>query len=570
MKHKNELKKNLNRIDSKGYKAYKDIRGSYDFENFELIIDRVQGDPYASPSFVRVKVPQDVARFPAELFSNYPRLVALEDFLTREFGYMCSKIAKGRRGSGKSGLLQNDYTGQEILERSAMIVREDFVEARFFVGLPAKGRRILGRQAIDMFFSELPQIVNNSLIYKNLDSILLKKFVETAEDANYIQREMIDSQLVAFVANGSVLPRMSGVDDRPLTGDTVVEFQSPKSLEVSFDLPNAGKIVGMGIPQGVTLIVGGGYHGKSTLLNAIAKGVYWHIPGDGREWVLTDSTAVKVRAEDGRSVVGVDISPFINNLPFATDTESFTTENASGSTSQAANIMEALEVGTKLLLVDEDTSATNFMIRDERMQELVSKAKEPITPFIDKVRQLYDDKNVSTILVMGGSGDYFDVADTVIMMDSYLPHEVTDKAKEIAAHHETRRKAEGGEEFGNIKSRIPLPDGFDPSKGRRKAKIKSRGTDDIRFGRYDIDLSCVEQIVSNSQTRAIGECIYYAMRKNYIDGENSLAKILRKIDDDLLEFGLDVLSRYPVGDKALPRRFEIAAAINRLRSLLIE
>ena len=101
----------------------------------------------------------------------------------------------------------------------------------------------------------------------------------------------------------------------------------------------------MGIRKGITLIVGGGYHGKSTLLKALEAGVYNHIAGDGREFVITDDTAFKLRAEDGRSITGVDISPFIKNLPNKKDTVHFSTEDASGSTSQAANLMEALESG---------------------------------------------------------------------------------------------------------------------------------------------------------------------------------------------------------------------------------
>ena len=196
-------------------------------------------------------------------------------------------------------------------------------------------------------------------------------------------------------------------------------------------LPNNGEITGMGIRKGVTLIVGGGYHGKSTLLNALEYGIYNHIPDDGREFVVTNADAVKIRAEDGRSIQSLNIDPFISNLPFDQDTTEFSTANASGSTSQAANILEALEVGASTLLLDEDTLATNFMIRDIRMKTLIAKEKEPITPFVEHVRSLYEEKGISTVIVMGGSGDYFSLADVVIGMIEYSPHDLTSQAHQI-------------------------------------------------------------------------------------------------------------------------------------------
>jgi predicted ABC-class ATPase len=324
----------------------------------------------------------------------------------------------------------------------------------------------------------------------------------------------------------------------------------------------------MGIPTGITLIVGGGYHGKSTLLRAIELGVYNHIPNDGRELVVTNPAAVKIRAEDGRSIASVDISPFINQLPQGRSTSQFSTTNASGSTSQAANIMEALEAGAKLLLVDEDTAATNFMIRDRRMQQLIAKEKEPITPFIDKVRQLYTDYGVSTILVMGGSGDYFDVADTVIAMENFQPQDVTEKAKAIALANRTERIPEGGKRFGEITPRIPLGESIDPSRGHREVKLKVRDVDEVVFGTEEIDLAAVEQIAEKGQLRAIASAIVYAKRQ-YINGCSTLPEILDRVMADIESQGLDVLTNMPEGDFVLFRRFELAAALNRLRTLKV-
>ena len=609
MTNKESLRQHLLQLDNRGYKAYKDIQGNYNFDEFTLIVDYVQGDPFASPSKFRVKVPSNIARISRELFQSRSREIALRDYLTRQFDKAAYSISS-KRGSGKSGLIAVTRFGQEVLERTSAFILDSTasdignlggVEMRFSVGLPAGGRSILGRQAAEMLCEDIPLIVSQALKYSNLNAAECRRHVETVEDADWLRQQLTENGLVAFVADGSILPRRSGVDNRPLLNDAV-PFQSPPSLKVEFNCPNRGLISGMGIPAGITLIVGGGYHGKSTLLRAIELGVYNRIPGDGREFVVTSPAAVKIRAEDGRSVAGVDISPFINHLPQGRDTVQFSTENASGSTSQAANIIEALEVGLggikypldtlivreaepldmrsqaeprnegspplPLLLVDEDTAATNFMIRDRRMQALIAKDKEPITPFIDKVKQLYADCGVSTILVMGGSGDYFDVADTVISMDNFEAYDVTAKAKEIANNYSTTRAAEGGESFGEITQRVPVPASLDPSLGRRDVRVKVRDVDELAFGSEDIDLGAVEQIVDSGQLRAIAAAMVYA-KQQYMDGKRTLSEIIDLVMADIEAQGMDILSPFPEGDFAMFRRFELAAAINRLRSLSV-
>ncbi|MEG4483874.1 ABC-ATPase domain-containing protein [Microcoleus sp. D2_18a_B4] len=616
MTNKESLQRHLLQLDNRGYKAYKDIQGNYDFSEFTLIIDYVQGDPFASPSKFRVRVPPHIAQIPRELFNSRSREIALRDYLTRQFDKAAHSISS-KRGTGKSGMIAVTRFGQEVLERTSAFILfsntsdiEDLggVELRLAVGLPAGGRSILGRQAAEMLCEDIPQIVSQSLKYANLNAVECRRHVETVEDADWLRQQLAEKGLVAFVADGSILPRRSGVDHRPLLNNAVA-FQSPPSLKVEFNCPNRGLISGMGIPAGITLIVGGGYHGKSTLLKAIELGVYNRIPGDGREFVVTNPAGVKIRAEDGRSVAGVNISPFINHLPQGRDTAQFYTENASGSTSQAANIIEALEVGRRkfgngfcngfngcqsdvrrkkeegreneeqerrkkeqdlvpVLLVDEDTAATNFMIRDRRMQELIAKDKEPITPFIDKVKQLYADCGVSTILVMGGSGDYFDVADTVISMENFLAYNVTEKAKEIANNYSISRAAEGGENFGEITQRVPIPASLDPSRGRRDVRVKVRDVDELAFGTEEIDLGAVEQIVDSGQLRAIAAAMVYA-KQQYMDGKRTLSEIIDLVMADIDAQGMDILSPFPEGDFAMFRRFELAAAINRLRSLSV-
>jgi len=570
LKPKEELYRVLSEIDGKGYKAYSRIRGSYRFPYFTLFVDHVQSDPFAPPSRCRIRVPQKVASFPDHLFSTKVRKIALEDFLTRKF-FRASKSVSERRGSGKSGLIYMDAPGQEVLERTSMLVCNEFVEARFAIGLPAIGRRILGKEAIEIFFEDLPSIVQTTLLFSSHDYGELKLHVDTVEDQEAIRDSLDELGLIAFIANNSILPRESGISDKPMSREKAIPFISPPSLEVEVETPNRGKIRGMGIKRGISLIVGGGYHGKSTLLRALEKCVYPHIPNDGREYVVSIKDMVKIRAEDGRSVEKVDISPFISNLPMGKDTKTFSTEEASGSTSQAANIMEALEMGARALLIDEDTSATNFMIRDARMQALVSKNKEPITPFIDKVRALYKEYGVSSVIVLGGSGDYFDVADYVIMMDEYKPVDVTVDAKRIASEIKTGRKIEGGDSFGKITCRVPLPSSINPKKGG-KVRVKAKGLRIIEFGKSFIDLSFLEQLVDEGQTRAIGDIILYSLEKGYIDGKRSLKEVIDLVMRDINMHGLEVISPFKngsPGDYAMPRSYEIAGALNRLRSLKI-
>ncbi len=557
MKTMEDLRKTLRRIDRKGYKAYKDIEGSYDFKDYTLFIDHVQGDPFAAPTRARARMRHD---YPEHFLSNRSRETALMDYLTRRFAAGIRENSKGMRGTGKGGIISIDEPGQEIIERTSVIIRDSHVEARFEIGLPAFGRRIAADHAEEMLFREIPSIVSSSLPRTSVEEEELMKHVTACEDADALREKLDSMGLVCFVADNSILPRKSGVSQKPL--ENAVPFISPESLKKEVKLPNR-TLTGMGIPKGITLIVGGGYHGKSTLLNAVELGIYNHLPGDGREFVVTSSDAVKIRAEDGRSIAGADISPFIGSLPMEKDTSSFSTPNASGSTSQAANIIEALEAGAKAILIDEDTSATNFMIRDRRMQELVPKEREPITPYIDRARQLSKDMGASTILVIGGSGAYFDIADTVICMVDYLPYEMTEKARQIAESDKSARKAEGGDSFGRITERVPAPESIDPVRGK-KVKIRADSTRGIMFGRSTIDLSGVEQLADKSQTTAIGLALLYAKKR--MNGK-ALREILDAVMDDIREQSLDVLAGSPSGRLAMFRRHELAAALNRLRTL---
>ena len=578
MKTLDDLKHTLARINGRGYKAYKDIEGAYDCDWFMLHVDHVQGDPFAAPTKIRVCVCHDVSKIPEDLWEARIRSIALRDFLARVIHHRIQKVVQGHRGIGKSGLIFIDVGGQEILERTAVVLNEQWVEVRLEVGLPASGRTVLGKQAEAMLCQEIPQIIQQSLIWAQLPQQSCQEHVDYAENYDAISQQLSARGLIAFVADGSILPRISGASARPLPKGHAKPFRGPESRQVTFDLPHpvsqSGRltrsIVGLGISQGITLIVGGGYHGKSTLLQALQYGVYPHVPGDGREYVVTSHDAVKVRAEDGRRIENVDISGFICNLPQQQSTTCFSTDNASGSTSQAATILETLEIGSRVILMDEDTSATNFLVRDARMQALVNKDYEPITPFLDRVRELYEHFGMSTVMVMGGCGDYFDVADTVILMKDFQPVDVTSQAMEITRIHQTARRTETTTSFPSILARVPKLESLNVSCGRKDMKITIRAVDEIVYGTETINLEAVEQLVDTSQTRAVGYAVYL-MTQQFMNGRKSIQELIYSVGEQLDREGMDVLNPFHrsgthPGNFAHCRGQEIAAALNRLRT----
>ena len=563
-----ELRSLLNRIDRRGYPAYKDTRGTYQFPNYILSIDHVQGDPFAAPSRLSILVKGRAAGFPPELYDRPHRRIALQDQLTRRFGAAAERFSFQAKGSGQSGLIAVSRCGQEVLERTACRLdpKSGDVLMRFEVGFPANGRTVNAGELGKILFDFLPKCAEQALFYQNIDRERLRAAVDLAEDQHCVREQLPGLGLCAFVANGSVLPRASGVSSKPM-GDGV-KFMSPKELEVTLDLPRGRRITGMGIRRGVTLIVGGGYHGKSTLLGALELGVYDHIAGDGREYVITDPSAVKIRAEDGRSIRKTDISLFISGLPNGKDTAAFETEDASGSTSQAANVIESIEAGTSLLLIDEDTSATNFMVRDELMQRVIRRDMEPITPFIERVRELYESYGVSTVLVAGSSGAYFHVADTVIQMDRYVPRDITALAKAEAGNFPIR--------VDPPKPAAPLcfdrrPQPSPSFSGGDRTKIKTLPREGVMVNKEVIDLRYVEQLVDSEQLTALGYCVVYALR-NLLDGRRDLRRVTDELEAAIDRGTLAALcgDRSGVPGLARPRRQEILACLNRCRGLRIQ
>ncbi|MBR8742512.1 ABC-ATPase domain-containing protein [Nocardiopsis sp. MG754419] len=543
------LSQELLKMDGASYGRYKSLKGDWDFGDFTLTIERVQADPFAPPSRVRVLRPD--AGIPSSAYADPVRRRATADFLGR--------LARRRL---KGSLLRIDTGGQEVIARSSCQVGADgSLDLRIGLDLPGHGRRIDGRTAERELCRTVPELVDD-LDWEEIDQKAAEAFADSVVDTEALRGALAERDLVAFVADGAILPRRSGISDEPMHGEGVVPFAAPESLRVSVDVPHRGTVTGLGVPEGITLIVGGGFHGKSTLLHALERGVYDHVPGDGRELVVTRDDAVKIRAEEGRRAERVDVSPFVRNLPTGADTRDFRTENASGSTSQAANICEAVETGARTLLVDEDSTATNLMIRDDRMQALVHGDREPLVPFIDLVRPLRRVHGVSTVLVMGGSGDYFDVADHVIMLDAYHPHDVTERAAELA-----RERTDA--EFALPRARVVDPRSVDDRTDRGRSKLKRRDMDVLVLGESDVDVRAVEQFVDAGQITGAGLALRALVAAGHLNGERTLSEALDSLERDLAERGVTLLGEDFAGDYALPRRHEIAAVLNRLRTLRV-
>ncbi len=567
MKTSQQLRSELHAIDHKSYPAYKSLTGPWSFPRYTLNVDHVQGDPFAAPSRLSVVVDRQVAGFPEECFDTPWRRVALEDLLLRRASRQASRFSHQAKGSGKSGVLAVACPGQEVLERTGCQVRGGTVTLRLEVGFPANGRTINARELEKILFDFIPACVDQALLCGSIPREELAGTMALAEDRWFIRQELERLGLAAFVADGSVLPRESGVSDRPMK--EAVPFLSPDSMAVTLELPHRGTTRGMGVPRGITLIAGGGYHGKSTLLKALERGVYDHVAGDGREYVITDATAVKIRAEDGRKVTDTDISLFISGLPSGRDTRRFSTLDASGSTSQAANIVEALETGSRLLLMDEDTSATNFMVRDELMQQVIARDQEPITPFLERAADIYQKAGASLILVVGSCGAYFHIAGTVIQMDAYRAKDITRRAKAALEGRPVPALSAPGFRLPQGRRVVDLSGASQTRKNYRgdgfrqeRLKVKRLGRTAFLVGERELDLRYLEQLVDGEQTQTLAQMVRYA-RENLagLPVPEVVARLMALVE----EKGLGAVcgeKTVPAG-LAMPRVQEIFACFNR-------
>lgn len=556
-----DLLDQLRHADGRPYGFYKKVAGAWDYGDFTLAIDHVQADPFAPPTALRAYATPQAMGLPEEALASPDARLAAADFLARAFDE-----AIRARGARDVSIAR---AGALILQRSYASVLPDRVEVRFQAKLPARGRTILGKSAARLFDVDVPNVVMDCFDFVSHDPDTTRKrshllaHIASYEDHRALQEQLEANGWVTFVADDSLLARRSGVSEAPLTGDGVVAFRSPDSLRASVSLPHAGDVSGMAIPRGLTLIVGGGYHGKSTLLEAIARGVYAHVPGDGRELVATDPSATKVRAADGRAVTGVDISAFISHLPGSIDTTNFSTENASGSTSQAASIIESLQLGARSLLIDEDTSATNLLIRDTRMRDLVAADKEPITPLVDRVSSLTG-AGTSLIMVVGGSGAFLDAADRVLMMDNYRCLDVTERAKQVAA--DLPRPRTDAPASWDSAPRVPL------AKARvDRPRTKATGTHALTVDRQVVDISDVEAVLDPGQAEAIAWCVRGVLEE--MAGKQDLVELMAKLGRRLASEGLDAVCKFGARPYpaflARPRLIDVGAAINRYRGLIL-
>ena len=567
MYNKIDLKNKLESIHRKSYPAYKSLRGSYTFGDFVLSIDHVQGDPFAAPSSLHVELPLKKAGFPEKYLEKRHTKTALEDLILRSFSKALDQYSFKANGSGKSGLISTSRPGPEIMRRTAVEFNNIALLVRFEVGFPANGRTINAQELEKILLEFLPQIVKTCLFYQSWEKAKIQACYELAENQQRIREVLEERKLVAFCANGSILPRKSGVSSQPLKD--AIEFQSPESMEISIDLPFGNSIRGMGIPEGVTLIIGGGYHGKSTLLQALEQGVYNHVKGDGREYVITRADALKLRAEDGRAVSHLDLSLFIHDLPNGKDTHCFSTEDASGSTSQAAGVLEGMEAETSCFLIDEDTSATNFLVRDAFMQRVVSGDQEPITPFIARVRDLYEKVGISTILVAGSSGAFFHVADTIIQMDAYRPKDVKMSVEALLPEYPPADLCSNAEPFTlPTEKRMFVMERKIKRHGRgeREERIKTKvmGTDGFSIEHNIVDLRCVEQLIDTEQTAALAAILKHIVKKGSICME--MQELVAEINTLLKKKGMAAFVEGALScGYAYPRKEEIYLMLNRFR-----
>lgn len=426
------LYQKIRTLAGKNYGLYKSLADKpWDFGDFSLEFLHVQGDPFAPASRVMIKANLQMLGYPSEWGGSFERRLALSDFLLRRM----SAVVK-EKYPDRDAAVVFDVAGPEMLVRNSLWIDNGELRAVLQVRLPGDGRKIQSEAAAEILTMVLPDLVSASLYNEGSrceGGVLpeLTAHYNVLADRAEVLKELDARGLAAFVPDGAVLPRASGISEDPLEG--AIPFEAPAEMAVTLNV-NGREVRGMGIPKGVTVITGGAFHGKSTLLQALTRSVYPHVPGDGREGIVIDESALRVGVEDGRSVRGTDLSQFVRDLPGGVSTREFTTASASGSTSEAANLLEAMEAGSKTYLIDEDSSAVNFLIRDARVRKLLGDDREPLIPLTDRIRdicypQCHSERSVaesrnlvatrSFILVAGACGDYLELADNIIVMANY-------------------------------------------------------------------------------------------------------------------------------------------------------
>jgi predicted ABC-class ATPase len=563
MKDKRELEQILERIDGRRTKEYRSILGDFDFSRFTIKI----GDPSEGRNEIPilVRVPQQtVAGFPPHIYNSPVRRTALEDYLTRQV----AKVLETLTTFDDSGVARRHIRiaepGQQILPRTSMVITEELVEARLYVELPENNGRIDAETAKGLFFKDLFAVTDGALIYHNLDLTKVERAVDKMEDAGQIRQILPTQGLVSFIGEDSLLQRKPGTDlpAPERRRSLVIREELIKELEV----PNAGRVRGIGIPTGLTLIIGETYSGRTELMHAIVAGIYNHIDGDGREYVVTQPDAVYVASEPARSVQRVDLRTFMPVHPDQ-DSANYSADITDPCIAQAASTVEMLEVGARALLFDEGDSSPAFLSRDARFDSIISGTY--INPLSAVAKDLVEEIGIS--LVVSGYNcisEFIPIADTILYLSDYEISDITAQAKE--GDFRAIGALESAAPITEIvdKARWLVPSSIDASKGLHDLFLDTKGKGRLIFGRTEVNLEAIRQIADKHQTRTIGAILAYA-KDRYLDEARTLGEILDLIDRDLSTEGLDCLSSDPDGGYARPRRYEIAAAINRLPTLRI-
>jgi len=529
-----ELHQRLLKMHGKPYGVYKSLQGQFfNFGDFTLKFTHIQGDPHAQPSRIMLSAKMSALGFAEELYNTKEKEIALADFLLRQFTENAENISIVKAHC-------------QIMQRNSLYIEKGIVRILASVNLPGEFRRIDGEKASELLIGTLSDWITTAMYWNNLSQEKCKNHLECYANRNFLLEQIKEKNLAAFVPNGAILPRESGTSELPK--QNAIPFVSPPELQVNLNLANGQQVEGMGIPKGITVIAGGGFHGKSTLLHALEEAVYPHIPGDGRELIVIDESATPVRTEEGRVVNGTNISPIVRELPLQGSTENFTTKNASGSTSQAANLLEALELGANTILIDEDASAVNFLIRDLRMRELINSKREPLIPLSDRIREF--GKNF--IIVVGACGDYLSLADTVIAFTEYRAECLTERVRELFPAPAKQAERELKIENRSVNAEI-FQDGLKPSSAVEK-NVKIRAVaGQIAIGQLKADLRKFPTFCHQELQRGIAEILYNFIKEKQIqDLKEALESFCEKLPPN------------ETNDLALPRAIELGAAFLRL------
>ena len=563
MKDRKEFYNILSEIDGKPFAEYERLLGDFDFARYVIKCMKIDAAHDAENPVFNIRIPQSIAELPGHLYDSPVRRTALEDYLTRNFCAVAGRIARFNESGWARRNIIIAEPGQKILPRTSVVVTKEYIDVRVRIALPYKvyvsGERLVDAEmARRVFFEDMPETVSSSIFCCNLNLAEVEDFVNGMEDADRIRQTLSTLGLVSFVGEGSLLAREQDTDLPDY--DQIAPFEVSEAAQTSIDVPNAGKVIGLGIPAGLTVVLGDAANGRKDFMSAIAAGVFNHIPGDGRETVITVSDAVQVATERGRSVQEVNITPFLSESESG-NPASYSTRAADSFISQAAATIEALEVGARVLIVDENTSSSAFLTTDARVAGLLGAT--PRASLAQRARQMVDELGIS--IVIGGENlvaEYIPVADTVLKVEDFQVTNITEEAKALNLAVPPEAPAVNLSPMLG-RSRWIMPSSIDAAVGSKDVVIEAIDLNAIRFGRSIIELDSVSQIADESQTLTLGLLLYYA-KLRYMQEGYPLREMLDMIDRDLSSEGLGTISRELRGDLARPRRYELAAALNRL------